>query len=162
MVDLEVISENRFYKLVPLYQQRCTNQVEDIYEKVDSEHRLPTKMCNGVLWLNMKDGSINLRCKHPDCRLEYEIPRVCSYCDKKHLFEDTTCDNCEPIVINIATWKVSIDECDKAIKKINRAYKQDLISEKEWKTVRKINEEEREKCLKNLAKVEKDLGLSTS
>lgn len=142
MVELETISENRFYKLKAHWRERCD--------------------CGGVLWLHMKDASVNLICRHVGCFKEYEIARHCSYCNREHLFDDITCDSCEPVVINIATWKVSIDECEKAIKKVNRAFKNNLIDEKEWKSVLNINKDERERCLKNLEKVQKDLDLSTN
>jgi len=148
MVELEQLNEFRFYKLEVHAQDRCTNFVENIY---DSEHQ---RVCNGTLWLNMKAGSVNLRCKHNDCRAEYEMTRICNSCGKQHVFEDTTCDTCEPQVINITTWHVSIAEGHKAIKKINRAFKQDLIPEDEWRSAIKIQTDEIEKCEKSLDRID--------
>lgn len=130
MVELEDINLYRFYKLIPSFRQRC--------------------VCNGLLWLHMTHGSVNMKCKHVGCFKEYEIPRFCSHCGKEHVFEDLTCDNCEKIVINIATWKTSVEECNKAIRKVNRLFKNNLISESEWKAALKINEEEIERCQKSL------------
>ena len=70
------------------------------------------------------------------------------------MFEDLTCDSCEPHVIDITTWNVSIEECNKALKKINRAFKKDLITEKEWKISLKIQTDERNKCERELKKSE--------
>lgn len=165
MVELEELTENRFYKLIPLWPQRCHNLVDDIYDleppNVESYER-KKRVCNGLLWLHMKDASINLICKHVDCREQYEVFRFCDFCGKKHYFEDTTCDNCEPIVINVTTWKISIDEANKAIKKINRAFKQGVIDEKEWRNVLNIQKDEIAKCQQNLERIEKKLGLSMS
>ena len=60
------------------------------------------------------------------------------------MFEDLTCDNCEKHVIDITTWNVSIEECNKALKKINRAFKKAL----------KIQNDERNSCEKALEKSE--------
>jgi len=147
-VEYEQLNQYRFYKLEPIFQERCTNFVDDMYNK-DTQ-----RLCGGSLWLNMKAGSVNLRCKHSDCFKEYDIIRVCSACGRQHIFEDITCDTCEPHVINITTWKVSIEECNKAIKKINRAFKQDLIKEEEWEISLKIQTDERAKCELELKKVD--------
>lgn len=155
MVELEDLTVNRFYKLIPTWPTRCINSVDDIYTKNKRE-------CNGLLWLHMKDASINLRCRHVGCGKQYEVFRFCNFCDKKHYFDDTTCDNCEPIVINITTWKVSVDEANKAIKKVNRAFKQGVIDEKEWRNVINIQKDEIAKCQQNLERIEKKLGLSTN
>ena len=98
----------------------------------------------------MKDLSVNMLCKH--CRATYDIPRVCNHCHRAHLFEDITCDTCEQVVIDIATLNISIAEANKAIKKVNRAFKQNLIEEKEWRTVLAINQDEVKRCEKLLAK----------
>jgi hypothetical protein len=150
IVELEQLTEFRFYKLLPTFPTRCTNIVENIYERKTGG----TKTCHGLLTMHMVDNSVNLRCPHVGCFKEYEIPRVCSACGREHLFEDITCDTCEPIVINIATWKVSIAECNKAIKKINRAFKQNLIPETEWKSALKIQQDELVKCEKELDKLD--------
>lgn len=163
MDDLEALNENRFYRLIPNWQQRCTNLVDDIYdleEHSDTGFLRSKKPCNGLLWMNIKNSSINLKCRHVECGAEYEVFRNCNFCGKKHYFDDVTCDNCEPVVINITTWRVSIDEGTKAIKKVNRAFKQGLIDEKEWKNVIGLQKDEIERCQKNLEKVEKDLNLS--
>lgn len=152
MVELEELNQNRFYKLEPKFPSRCTGLVSDIYAELTGNHL--QRSCNGLLVTHMIDGSINMRCPHVDCGKQYDIPRVCTACKKEYLFEDITCDNCEPVVINITTWKVSIEECEKAIKKINRLFKQDLIPESEWKNSIKIQEDEMNKCQRNLEKIE--------
>jgi hypothetical protein len=153
MVELEQLTEHRFYTLEPQFPERCDNKVDNIYYQVDSTQPL-SKTCGGLLWMNMVDMSVNMICKHVGCHTQYEITRVCSSCGRAHLFEDITCDTCEPIVINIATWKVSIDECRKAIKKINRAFKKNLILEAEWKSALKIQNDELVKCEKELDKLD--------
>lgn len=139
MVELEDTNQFRFYKLKPLWRQRCVPE------------------CNGLLHMHMKNSSINLICMHTDCFREFEVKKYCTYCGKEHLFEDLTCDNCEPIVINITSWKVSIEECEKAEKKLNRAYKNNMISEEEWKNAKKFNIDERERCQKELKKVDESI-----
>lgn len=151
MVELEALNEYRFYKLEPYFPNLCTNIVENIYAKVDKTVST-TRICGGHLWLHMKVMSVNSICKV--CKAEYEIPRVCTSCNKEHLFEDITCDNCEQVVINITTLYVSIAEANKAIKKVNRAFKQNLIEEKEWRMVLVINQDEVERCQKLLEKEE--------
>jgi len=150
MVELEQLNEYRFYKLEPQFPERCHAEVENIYSKV-IKTATPTKTCGGLLSLQMKDLSVNMLCKV--CRATYDISRICNSCGREHLFEDITCDTCEPIVINITTWKVSIDECNKAIKKINRAFKQNIIPESEWRTSIKIQRDELTKCEKELEKI---------
>lgn len=152
MVELEELTEFRFYKLEPQYQQRCTNLVSDIYAEQAGNNL--ERECGGLLWLNMKASSVVLKCKHVGCFAEYDIPRICNSCGLVTEFNDVTCNNCEPIVINIATWKVSIAEGEKAIKKINRAFKQNLIPEDEWRNAIKIQSEEIEKCQKSLEKLD--------
>ena len=145
MVELEILNEYRFYKLEAIFPQRCTYIIENVYCKVDIDV-YETRTCGGLLNLNMKEHSINMRCPHVDCYTEYEITRKCNVCGLETLFEDTTCDNCEPRVIDIATWKVSIAEANKAIKKVNRVFKKDLIKEKEWKAVLQINQDDIVRC----------------
>ena len=158
IVELEKLIEHRFYKLDTFYKVNCDNVVDNIYTKVDIN--VPqTKVCGGLLWLHMIEGSVNLICKW--CKAEYDIVRVCNICGEEYLFEDITCDGCEPFVIDIATWKISIQEADKAIKKINQAFKKSLIAEKEWKSALQINRDEIIKCQKNLEKEEISF-LSTS
>ena len=149
MVELEQLNEFRFYKLEPQFPERCHAEVENIYSKV-IKTATPTKICGGLLVLQMKDLSVNMLCK--GCRATYDIPRVCNTCNREHLFEDITCDTCEQVVIDIATLRISIAEANKAIKKVNRAFKQDLIKEKEWRAVLELNKSEVERCEKLLAK----------
>jgi len=151
MIELEKLNEYRFYKLESKFPSRCYNIVENAYFKVG--HHDPTRVCNGLLNLHMVDGSINMRCPHVDCNKEYEIPRICSACGRVTTFEDVTCDTCEPRVIDIATWYIAIAEANKAIKKVNRAFKQNLILEDEWKTVLHINQDEVIRCEKLLEQV---------
>jgi hypothetical protein len=152
MVELEQLNQYRFYTLEPKFPSRCDNTVDNIYSKVHQASP-PTQTCGGLLNLHMTDGSVNMRCPHVGCFKQYEIPRICSACGKETTFEDITCDICEPRVINIATWNISIAEANKAIKKVNRAFKQNLIDEKEWKTVLHINQDEIQRCEKLLEKV---------
>lgn len=152
MVELETLNEYRFYKLEAQFPQRCGNTIDNIYSKVDAN--VPkTRECFGHLTLQMIDMSVNMICPHVDCRTQYEIPRVCNTCGLATSFEDTTCDTCEPRVIDIATWSISIAEANKAIKKINRAFKQDLIEEKEWKSVLAVNQDEILRCEKLLEEI---------
>lgn len=153
MVDLEDLNQYRFYSLEPIFENKCSNMVDNIYSRVDSSQ---PKMipCNSMLWLHMKDGSVNLICKNNTCRNEYDIVRACTSCGRKHMFEDLTCDNCEKHVIDLTTWNVSIEECIKAVKKINRAFKKDIITEAEWKSALKIQTDEMKLCEKELKKSE--------
>jgi len=153
MVELEQLNEYRFYSLKPVFNNKCTKTVDNIYNRVDPSQP-KTKTCNSLLWLHMKDASVNLVCTNNTCRSEYDIVRVCTTCNKEHMFEDVTCDNCEKHVIDITTWNVSIEECTKAIKKINRAFKKDIIKEEEWKTALKIQTDELESCERALKKSE--------
>ena len=153
MVELEDLNQYRFYTLEPILENKCNNMVPNIYNRVDSSQpkQIP---CNSILWLHMKDGSVNLMCKRLSCSKQYDITRACTACGREHMFEDLTCDSCEPHVIDITTWNVSIEECNKALKKINRAFKKDLITESEWKISLKIQTDERNKCERELKKSE--------
>lgn len=146
-MELETLNEYRFYKLEAIFPSRCTFLIDDVYNRPHGK-----RICHGLLNLHMTGGSINMRCPHVGCHKQYEITRKCNVCGKVTSFEDTICDGCEPRVINIATWSVSIQEGLKAIKKINRAFKNDLIKEKEWKTVLQINQDEVTRCEKLLEK----------
>ena len=153
MVELEILNEYRFYKLQAQFPQKCYKTVENIYSKVDNILSVQ-KICLGLLRLHMVDNSINMICPHVGCNTQYDIIRVCNVCGLETTFEDVTCDTCEPRVINIATWQVSIQEALKTIKKVNRAFKKDLIDEKEWKSVLQINTDEIKICEENLEKEE--------
>lgn len=124
--------------------------VQDIYGLTRSDPVLIMRVCNGHLHLNMIEGSINMRCPRVECLKQYDITRVCSVCGFETTFDDTICDICEPKVIDIATWSVSRLEGLKAIKKINRAFKNDLVKEEDWITVRQLNMDEVIRCEKNL------------
>lgn len=152
MVELEELNQYRFYTLEPQFPSRCDNLVENIYMKL-FKNTTGCRPCGGLLNLHMTDGSINMRCPHVGCHKQYEIPRVCSSCGLATTFEDVTCDTCEPRVIDIATWNISIAECQKAIKKINRAFKQDIIKEDEWKSAIHINQSEIVRCEKLLEEI---------
>jgi hypothetical protein len=152
-MELEDLNQYRFYSLEPILENRCTNTLDNIYHKVDKS-KPQTRKCNGILWLHMKEGTVNQICRAHNCNNEYDIIRACTSCGKQHMFEDITCDNCEPHVIDITTWNVSIEECNKAIKKINRAFKKDVIKEAEWKAGLKIQTDERTSCEKALEKSE--------
>jgi len=135
MVELEELNDYRFYKLKPVWLKWCE--------------------CGGLLWLHMKNGGgINQGCKHVGCGREYEVARECTYCGTKHDFDDVTCDNCEQTVIDYTTWKVAIDECGKAIKKINRQYKLGVLSEGDWISSTEINQREIKECQKSLRQLE--------
>ena len=153
MVELEILNEYRFYKLEARFPQKCINYVDDIYSKFTAGDTI-LRMCGGFLRLHMVDNSINMICPHVGCNTQYDIIRVCNVCGLETTFEDVTCDTCEPRVINIATWQVSIQEALKTIKKVNRAFKKDLIDEKEWKSVLQINTDEIKICEENLEKEE--------
>ena len=153
MVELEQLNQYRFYTLEPILENRCTNMVDNLYHKVDASQ--PEKnLCNSTLWLHMKDGSVNLICRNSACTNEYDIVRACTACGKEHMFEDLTCEKWEPHVIDLTTWNVSIEECNKALKTINRAFKKDIISEVEWKTSLKIHNDEKNSCERALKKSE--------
>jgi hypothetical protein len=130
MLELEDINEYRFYKLKPIWRERCE--------------------CGGMLWLHMIDSSVNQICRHVGCFKQYEISRRCNVCNSTYDFLDVTCDKCEPTVINLATWKTTIEECLKAIKKVNRAFKIGKLTESEWKEAIRYNQEEKERCQKSL------------
>ena len=65
-------------------------------------------------------------------------------------FDQITCDNCEPEVIKIAEIHMRIINADKAIKKINRAYKSGKINEKDWKSGILMYREDKERCEKQI------------
>lgn len=67
-----------------------------------------------------------------------------------YTFDDITCTICEPGVIKIADLNMRIINADKAIKKINRAYKAGKINEKDWKEGIKLYKEDKEICEKQL------------
>ena len=141
MVELEQLVEHRFYRLKAVWENSCPK-------------------CNSLLKLHMIHNSINLICL--SCRTQVEVPRVCTYCGKSHLYDDLTCDECEKIVINITVFVVTIDECEKAIKKINRQYKVGKLSEIQWETALALNKEERDRCQKELEKIKESIILPQS
>ncbi len=147
MVELEQLTEYRFYKLIPEYKNKCDNIVENIYHRVNPSNA-EKKFCYQLLKLHMIEDSINLIC--PSCHKQYDIKRICNICETSTTFDDVTCDVCEPKVIDIATWRIGIEEAGKAIKKINRAFKNDLINEVDWKTALELNRDELIRCEKNL------------
>jgi hypothetical protein len=67
-----------------------------------------------------------------------------------YTFDQIACDNCEPEVIKIAEIHMTIINSDKAIKKINRAYKSGKINEKDWKEGIKMYKEDKERCEKQI------------
>lgn len=138
-IELEDLNDFRFYALKIKWKRRCT--------------------CGGHLKMFRDKGTIFEICPQPDCRKIYDITRECSYCERKHEFEDITCDTCEKKVINITTAKVTIEECSKAIKKINRAYKNGLLEERDWRDALNINQEEKDLCIKSLDKLKKEIGI---
>ena len=139
-IELEDLNDFRFYKLKINWRRKCSK-------------------CNGMLHMFRHNGTITEYCSHTDCRTDHIIVRECTYCGKKHDFEDNTCDKCENKVINLTTLSVSIDECNKAIKKINRQYKNGLLLEVDWKTALNINQEEKERCQKSLEKLKSEIGI---
>lgn len=145
-IELEDLNDYRFYKLKIDSSERCEGYVANVY---DTKDKLPRK-CGGMLWLYRHNGTIYKRCRHPDCLKIHEIKKKCSHCGKEHDFEDITCDRCERFVINLTTYKVTIEECGKAIQKINRAFKNNRLSEQDWKIALKVNTEEMERCQENL------------
>jgi DNA repair exonuclease SbcCD ATPase subunit len=152
-IELEDLNDYRFYKLEIDSSQRCDGYVANVY---DTKDKLPRK-CNGMLWLYRHNGTIYKRCRHTDCLKVHEIKKKCSHCGTEHDFEDITCDKCESDVIHLASYKVNIDESEKAIKKINRAYKVGKISEEDWKSAIKLNKQEIENCQKGLQEIKTTL-----
>ena len=140
-IELEELNNYRFYHLNIIPENRC-------------------KKCNGLLWLFRDKGTLFRRCRHVDCLSVYDITRKCSYCHREYPFEDITCDKCEKVVVDITTQVVSIEEADKAVKKINSAYKKGVLTEKEWKASLHFNTEEKQKCVKTLEKIIKDKKLT--
>jgi hypothetical protein len=138
-IELEDLNDFRFYKLKIQWRRKCT--------------------CGGLLKMFRHNSTITEHCFKTDCGKDYPITRICSYCDRKHDFEDGTCDKCENKVINLTTMSVTIEECSKAIKKINRQYKQGLLNESDWKSALHINQEEKDKCLKSLEKLKSEIGI---
>jgi hypothetical protein len=67
-----------------------------------------------------------------------------------YTFDDITCDVCEPGIIKIAELNMRIINADKAIKKINRAYKAGKMTEVDWKAGIKMYKEDKKSCEKQL------------
>jgi len=139
MPDLEELKENRFYKLKPQWNNKCS--------------------CGGLLWLNMKAGSVNEKCRHVGCMKEFDVSRICDTCNNTFEFDDALCTECEPIVIELTQCKTNMIDADKVLKKANRAFKAGDISETEWKKVTKDLKEESLRCE---LKVEEILGRYTN
>lgn len=139
VVELEDLNDYRFYKLRIDTTQRCEG-------------------CGGYLWLYRDKGTIFKKCAHTDCLRVHNIIRRCTYCGTEHEFEDMTCDNCEAVVINLTTAAVTIEECNKAIKKINRKFKAGLLTESEWEISLQLNREEKVRCQEELTKIREKIG----
>tara|TARA_R110002020_G_scaffold4115_4_gene18458 strand:- start:2260 stop:2652 length:393 start_codon:yes stop_codon:yes gene_type:complete len=130
MVELEFLNEFRDYKLHIKYKNNCT--------------------CGSTLNLHMTGGSVNQQCSNNFCRKEYNIIRLCSKCQSVYDFEDIICDKCETEVIRIAELNLNIINSDKALKKINRAYKAGKINEEDWKAGVLLYKETKERCERQL------------
>jgi hypothetical protein len=130
MVELEFLNEFRDYKLKSVTSSRCS--------------------CGSTLNLHMVNGSVNQLCTNNFCRKQYQIKRICSKCQLMYNFEDFICDRCEPEVIRIAELNMSVINADKALKKINRAYKAGKINEADWKSGVQLYKEDKERCEKQL------------
>lgn len=130
MVELEILNDFRDYKLVLKYNNKCK--------------------CGGALNLHMINNSVNQICNDNWCRKQYKIKRQCTKCKSDYLFEDITCDRCEPEVIRQAELHMEIMNSEKALKKLNRAYKAGKINEADWKSGIKLYKETKEKCEEQL------------
>ena len=148
MVEIEDLTQFRFYKLKPQWQKKCINIIY--------EDEIGQKFCNGYLWMFRTNGSIKLRCNHVDCRSEYLIPRICSNCNAEYKFDSLTCDNCEPLVIQTAQYHLRIEESVKHVKKINKHYRAGDINEKDWKNALELNRIEEDSCIKRLEKLKEE------
>ena len=130
MVELEFVNEFRDYKLQLRYSKSCT--------------------CGSNLNLHMVNSSVNQICTDSYCAKQYEIKRYCSKCELEYSFEDITCDRCEPEIVRIAELHMNIINSEKAIKKINRAYKSGKIDEDDWKSGVLLYKETKERCERQL------------
>jgi hypothetical protein len=130
MVELEFVNEFRDYKLKLKYSKSCT--------------------CGSNLNLHMVNSSVNQMCADRYCAKQYEIKRYCSKCKSEYNFEDITCNNCEPEIVRIAELHMNIINSDKALKKINRAYKAGKINEADWKSGVLLYKETKERCERQL------------
>jgi|TARA_R110000744_G_scaffold65468_1_gene134325 hypothetical protein len=130
MVELEFVNEFRDYKLKLKYSKSCT--------------------CGSNLNLHMVNSSVNQMCADRYCGKQYEIKRYCSKCKSEYDFEDITCNNCEPEIVRIAELHMNIINSDKALKKINRAYKAGKINEADWKSGVLLYKETKERCERQL------------
>lgn len=134
MVEIEELTPFRFYKLKPFYKQRCTTEF------------VTGRKCNGLLRLFRNKGMINLKCMHVDCLKEYDIYRDCSICNERYFFDKLTCDKCEPLVVNIAHYYITIEDADKSIKKINKHYKSGDMLQSDWEAAISLNKQEKISC----------------
>jgi hypothetical protein len=130
MVELEFLNEFRDYKLNIRYKNKCT--------------------CGSMLGLHMVNGSVNQICSNNYCRKQHDIIRICSKCHSVYEFDDINCDKCEVEVIRIAELNHNIINSDKALKKINRAYKAGKINEEDWKAGVLLYKETKERCERQL------------
>lgn len=130
MVELEILNDFRDYKLKVEYTSACE--------------------CGSSLNLHMLDGSVNQICNNNWCRKQYEIKRKCTKCKKDYVFEDIVCDNCEKEVVRQAELHMTIMNSEKALKKLNRAYRAGKINEADWKSGVLLYKETKERCEKEL------------
>lgn len=130
MVELEDLIPYRFYELIPQWPKQCT--------------------CGNLLNLHMVNGSLNKICSSNWCQKQYEVPRKCTFCGIEYTFDQITCDTCEPEVIRIADLHMRVMNADKAIKKINRAYKSGKLNEEDWKSSILMYREDKERCERQL------------
>jgi hypothetical protein len=66
------------------------------------------------------------------------------------VFEDIVCDNCEKEVVRQAELHMTIMNSEKALKKLNRAYRAGKINEADWKSGVLLYKETKERCEKEL------------
>ncbi len=147
MVEIEELTQFRFYKLIPVWKQRCIKTFDD-----KKGHRF----CNGLLWNLRVKGTLKLRCMHVDCFSVYDIPKFCSHCNREYKFEELTCVNCEPLVIETAQLYLTIDDAGKSIKKINKHYKAGKMNQEDWEAAISLNKNERDSCERKLEKLKEE------
>jgi len=130
VVELEQIAARRTYNMFPRFYDRC--------------------QCGRMLWLFRDKGTIFLRCHEGHL---WNIERHCTNCNHITDFETILCAICEPLVNEITQYEVTIEDCRKGLKKLDRKHKIGEIKDWTYNMMIKDYNGEIEKCEKKLKKV---------
>jgi len=129
MVELEELALRRDYRLIPKIYEHCK--------------------CSRMLWLHRTSESIFLRCGAGHI---WHIKKFCDKCNIEVGLETLLCPNCEPIIREITQYEVTIEHCQKGLKKLGRQLREGTIVRELYGQIEDDYNREVEVCQANLKK----------